>query len=497
MNFLKPALTVAAIVAVIALGAVAIKYSLSHNVSAVYDADKGESAAAYEHLKTGEDLVHGVQHIATALRPSVVSITTESVVQPRTGIQRFDTPFGNPFFDDELFRQFEMPRESLKRRGLGTGIVIREDGYIVTNNHVIRQANRIQVSLSDQREYDATLVGSDVETDLAVLKIEAQGLQPANWGSSDEMAVGEWVVAIGSPFGLDQTVTAGIISALGRRVGLASYEDFIQTDAAINPGNSGGPLVNLRGELVGINTAISSRTGVYSGIGFAIPSTLARKVIDQIIENGEVSRGFLGVLIQDLNAELADSFDYDQTEGVLVSEVTPGGPAEKAGLQAGDIISEMNGQPVTSADQIRNQVADMRPGTELELRFFRNGEWLTQVVTLEERQLEKLVAVGNGAAQQRLGIRVETLNERYRQQLGIQVESGVIVTQVDRNGLGASVGISRGDVILSLNGQPVTSVEEFNAALSNADPQKGIRMRVHSNGVTRFVLIRNANSGSR
>ena len=490
MNYFKPVIAIIAAAGVIAFTALSTTFPESAAVSESYFDDKGNSEAAYAKLKDGSNLVHGVKHVATALRPSVVSISTESTIQPQPGIQQFEIPFGNPFFDDELFRRFEVPQGSLKQRGLGTGIIVRQDGYIVTNNHVIRGANRIQVSLSDQKEYQATIVGRDVETDLAVLKIDADGLQPANWGSSDDLSVGEWVVAIGSPFGLDQTVTAGIVSALGRQVGLASYENFIQTDAAINPGNSGGPLVNLKGELVGINTAIKSRTGVYSGIGFAIPSSLARKVIGQIIENGGVSRGFLGVLIQDLNTELAESFGYQEMDGVLVSEITPDGPAAKAGLQAGDIISELNGQKVRSADQIRNEVADMRPGSELELKLFRNGQWLQKIVTLEERQLEKMLTVGNGLAQEKLGIRVETLSDRYREQLGIQIESGVIVTQVNRNGLGASVGIARGDVILSVDGKQVTSVTEFQTALSKADIKKGIRMRIHANGVTRFVLIR-------
>lgn len=459
-------------------------------VSEDYLTDKEKSQQAYAQLSMGTNLTKGFKDVATAVKPTVVSISTETTFKTqRPTIQRFDFPFESPFFEDDFFRDFNLPQQSLKQEGLGTGFIVRPDGYVVTNNHVIRNATRIVVHLSDKSSYPAEVVGRDVETDLAVLKIDANNLQPITWGESDELEVGEWVVAIGSPFGLDQTVTSGIVSALGRQVGLASYENFIQTDAAINPGNSGGPLVNLKGNLVGINTAIKSRTGVYSGIGFAIPASMARKAIDQIIETGEVSRGFLGVLIQDLNPELASSFNYQADHGVLVSQVTAGTPAEKAGLKPGDILEKLDGQDIESADEIRNQIADMVPGSKMSLQVFRDGKSFVTDVTLEKRNLEKLVSGSAGTGQDRLGLSVVPLNPNRN----AQVESGVMVDRVNRDGMAARVGISTGDVILSINGTAIESVADYQDELRKADFKKGVRMRVYSSGATRFVFIRSGN----
>lgn len=489
MNWMKPGLSIAlAAVAVLAVAAT-VNSDPATPLGDDYLAAKQKSETAYNELKSSADLTNAFKYVATALRPSVVSISTESTVQARP-MPRFDFPFESPFFDDEFFKQFTPPQGAFKQQGLGTGVIIRPDGYIVTNNHVIRGAGKITVHLSDRSSHEARVIGADPETDLAVLKIEANGLQAAHWGSSDSLSVGEWVVAIGSPFGLDQTVTAGIVSALGRHVGLASYENFIQTDAAINPGNSGGPLVNLKGEIVGINTAIKSRTGVYSGIGFAIPSSLARKVIQQIIENGQVSRGFLGVLIQDLNPDLARSFKYDGENGVLISEVTPGGPAEKAGLQAGDIITQLNGNSVKTADEIRNRVADIAPGQSVSLTIFREGKTLTRKVVLEKRDPQKLVAAPQMGGQDKLGLRVRPLDETSRQRLGIETADGVVVTGVNPSGLAAQVGISEGDLILSVNGRKIRTPADYQQAVAGANAKEGIRMRIQSNGVTRFVFIR-------
>ena len=298
-----------------------------------YAAEAGKAFAAKEQLAMAKDLSQAFQHVADALKPSVVSISSAKKV--RTMSMRSRNPFsdlppelrhffGNGMFDQlERFEQIQ-PREGLVQNGLGTGVVISSDGYIVTNNHVIADADEVTVTLSNDKSYDAEVIGTDKKSDLAVLKIDATDLVPAQLGNSERLRVGEWVLAIGSPFGLTQTVTAGIVSATGRQnVGVADYEDFIQTDAAINPGNSGGPLVNLRGEVVGINTAIASRSGGYMGVGFSIPSDMVKQVTDSIIDSGEVERGWLGAAIQDVSEDLAASFGYDESDGVLVGDVMP------------------------------------------------------------------------------------------------------------------------------------------------------------------------------
>lgn len=489
MSMLKPAIYAILAAFGVIVGSSIGYFPVTPTVSEAYLADKAESDKAYDQLEATANLTTGFKHVAKALRPSVVSISTESSVNRSMGrMQSIPFPFEHPFFKDDFFKEFTIPQGSMKQQGLGTGFIVRPDGYIVTNHHVIRGADKIMINLSDKTSYPAEVVGRDVETDLAVLKIDAMGLQPVNWGSSDSLSVGEWVVAIGSPFGLDQTVTAGIVSALGRQVGLASYEDFIQTDAAINPGNSGGPLVNLKGELVGINTAIKSRTGAYNGIGFAIPAAMARKSIDQIIDKGEVTRGFLGVLIQDLNPELAESFQYSKETGVIITHVTDGGPAEKSGLKPGDILMTVDGMPVTTSDKIRNEVADMNPGTQLDLEVFRNGQVLNMQVTLDKRIPEGLVISQTADGSDPFGVEVAPLNS-------LQIEGdgqGVVVKKVDRDGLAASVGVSPGDTILSINGVDIKSVKHYQTELRKANFKKGVRMRIRSGGVTRFVFVRSS-----
>ena len=467
------------------------------NTTLTYANEKTDSNAAYEQLKTATDLSEAFKHVSTALRPSVVSISTESKSQPRITLRQFNTPFEfSPFFDRDLFEEFEMPQPKSKQQGLGTGLVVKQDGHLLTNYHVVRDAEKIKVSLSDNRTFDATVVGTDPESDLAVLKIDANDLQPVKWGDSESAVVGEWVVAIGSPFGLDQTVTAGIISAKGREVGIASYENFIQTDAAINPGNSGGPLVNLKGELIGINTAIKSRTGVYSGIGFAIPTKMARRVLNQILENGKVSRGYLGVAIQDLNEELAESFGFDGTKGVLVNDVTKSGPAEKAEILAGDIITKFNGREVESSRELRNAVADIKPGTIIAVELFRNGVKFNKEVSLETRDIQQMVQSRRMAPTRnnKLGLAVGPLTAELKRQLAGETEHGVVVTSVDPSGLGARGGIRSGDIILSINGTKIESVTGYEAALSKADWEKGIRIRVMSDGVSRFIFLRSTSN---
>ncbi|NIP86722.1 MAG: trypsin-like serine protease, partial [Planctomycetales bacterium] len=320
-----------------------------------YAAEAGRAQAAQQQLGVANDLSTAFRYTAKALRPSVVSISSVKKVEPQAA-QRRAAPPNVPeefrgFFDDDLFERFfeQIPRRGFVQRGLGSGVIISEDGYILTNNHVVRDADEVTVTLSENQDFAARTIGTDAETDLAVLKINASGLVAARLGDSDAIEVGDWVLAIGSPMGLDQTVTAGIISAKGRsNVGITQFENFIQTDAAINPGNSGGPLVNLRGEVVGINTAIASRTGGNLGIGFAIPSNMALQIKDAILRDGKVERGWLGAAIQDLTPELADSFGFGSLDGVLVGDVVANGPAAKAGLASGDIVVTLNNQPMKS-----------------------------------------------------------------------------------------------------------------------------------------------------
>lgn len=355
-----------------------------------YAVEVGQAQVAEEKLAVATDLSQAFRQVAKSIRPSVVSISsTKRIAASQPRIQRFDVPEGfGGFLDDDIlerFFEFQMPDGALEQQGRGSGVIVSEDGYILTNYHVAGEADEVNVTLSDGRQFRAKIVGGDKATDIAVLKIDANNLKPAKLGKSANLEVGEWVLAMGSPFGLDQTVTAGIISATGRaNVGITDYEDFIQTDAAINPGNSGGPLVNLRGEVVGINTAIASRSGGYMGVGFAIPSEMAGRVMHSIIDKGFVTRGWLGAMIQDLSEELAESFKFESTEGVLIGDVVAESPAANAGLKSGDIVTKYNGQAVETANELRNAVAATAPDTDATLEIFRDGERKTLKVRIAQ-----------------------------------------------------------------------------------------------------------------
>jgi serine protease Do len=406
----------------------------------------------------------------------------------------------SPFFGGDVFQQFqsfEVPRTIPGKQGLGSGIIVRDDGHILTNHHVIKGAETIKVSLSDDRTFDATVIGSDPETDLAVLKIEAAGLQAVRWADSDSAEVGEWVMAVGSPFGLNQTVTSGIISALGRDdMGITNYENFIQTDAAINPGNSGGPLVNLKGELLGINTAIASRSGSYNGIGFAIPASMANRVMTSIMDNGKVSRGYLGVMIQDLNDDLASSFNFEG-DGVLVGDVVPGGPGANGGLQAGDIVTTLNGQTMSNSNQLRNSVADLDPDSRVSLGIVRNGSPLELSVQLGTRDMTQMASFQSGSdssssIRSKLGISVKAPSADPRNNLDISIDGGVVVDEVDSTSMAAQVGVRRGDVIVSVNGTEIDSLSDYEEEMTTADLASGVRMRVYRDGGTRFVFMKSS-----
>lgn len=464
-----------------------------------YAVEVGKAKVSQSQLETATDLSQAFRHVARSIRPSVVSISSMRRIKAKQPqVQRFGSPVPDElrgFFNDDIFDrfyEFRMPHNGFEQRGLGSGVIVSEDGYILTNNHVIGEADEVNVMLSDNREFRAEIVGTDKSTDLAVLKIEADHLEPASLGDSDKLEVGEWVLAMGSPFGLDQTVTAGIISAKSRaNVGLTDYEDFIQTDAAINPGNSGGPLANLRGEVVGINTAIASRSGGYMGVGFAIPSAMVRHVMDSIIADGHVTRGWLGAMIQDLDDDLAESFGYDSTDGVLIGDLVEDGPGKKSGLQSGDIVIEYNGHPVESANELRNAVARTSPDENVELRIFRDGERKTLTVAIGQLEEGSLRLGSSSDTAVDLGMTVQTLTSDDARELGVKEDvNGVVVTNVDPGSLAARAMIRPKDVIVSIDGESIETVTEFRDIMANQDPKAGIRMQVLRGGFKRFVFIR-------
>jgi serine protease Do len=399
--------------------------------------------------------------VAEQALPSVVNVSSTRVVQTKR----------SPFFSDPFFRRFfgnpDVPPER-EARSLGSGVIISEDGTVLTNSHVVDKAEDIRVTTADRREYKAKIVGSDPKSDVAVITLQGKikGLKPIRIGDSDRMRLGNVVLAIGNPFGVGQTVTMGIVSATGRaNVGIAAYEDFIQTDAAINPGNSGGALVNMAGELVGINTAILSRTGGYQGIGFAIPTNMAVPIKTSLLKHGEVRRGFLGVTIQDLTPELAKAMGLKRTKGVLVADVTEGSPADEAGMKRGDIIIAIDDRKVNSTGRLRNLVASHRPGEKVEVKFLRGEDAKSTTV-----KLAKLPASMETAAERREpeegqmgGLSLRSLTPQLRERLNVppQVRQGVVVVDIARGSAAARTGLEQGDVILEVNRKAVGSPSQF------------------------------------
>ena len=446
---------------------------------------------ARQNLAAAQDLSAAFRNVAELLRPSVVSISSkQTAVIRRRGLPPGFVPRGFEDFFDDLGGELE--RRQLET-GMGSGVIVRADGYILTNNHVIKDADELEVELSDGRTVSGKIVGTDPETDLAVVKIEANGLQAAVFGDSDQIRVGDWVLAIGSPFGLDQTVTAGIISAKNRDQNIIKngegFEDFLQTDAAINPGNSGGALVNLRGELVGINTAILSRTGASAGIGFAIPVSLAGPVLNSIIESGVVRRGFLGAQVVDVTPKHVKDFDLAVTKGALVGGVLEGQPADQAGLQLGDVVTRLDGRPCSGGTQLRNYVASRPPGSTVKMEVNRRGKVLTVNVNLQERTD---AAMARFKAGEIMGAELTPATPAIARKYGYQnLGGGLIVTAVKDNSEAAEAGLEVGDVIESAAGVVLESADDFAAILEEAKKRgQAVRVVVRRGNARMLMVVR-------
>jgi serine protease Do len=432
--------------------------------------------------------------------PAVVNISSSKVVKQQQGQNPFDDPFLRQFFGGRMPQGQERPR-SQRETSLGSGVVVSPDGYIITNNHVVDGATDVKVSFYDKSEYPAKVIGADKYADIAVLKVNRTGLTSLPFADSSKAQVGDVVLAMGEPFGLRGTVTMGIISAMGRGgLGIERFEDFIQTDAAINQGNSGGALIDSHGDLLGINTAIlSGETGGNQGIGFAIPANLARNEMDQIMKHGKVTRGFMGILPQELTPDLAKQFNISNDHGVVVAQVTANSPAEKGGLKVGDVITGINGNSIQDVNEFRLQVAGFAPGTSIHLKVVRNGQTLDLPVTLSEYDLE---AEANGRQPGNLpeggekgalqGVTVQALNSDLRREMQLpEGTNGVAITDVSDDSPAAQAGLQSGEVIMQVNHRTVNTVADFNQAVRQGASKDSTLLLVRRQGGTQFVVVPN------
>ncbi len=456
------------------------------------------------HIETAENLQSAFVQVSDAVKPSVVNISTSRTVKMGNtfGFNMDDDQMKQFFGDDFFDRFFGGPRgksPDYKQQSLGSGFVIRADGYILTNNHVVDDADDIKVKFNgDEKEYVAKLVGKDPTTDLAVIKIEGKkNLKEVPLGDSDKLRVGEWAIAIGNPFGFESTVTAGIVSALSRTIGQGPYDNFIQTDAAINPGNSGGPLVNIRGEVIGVNTAIYSQSGGYMGIGFAIPINMARDIFEKLIESGHVSRGYLGITFNDIDEKLARQFDLKKPTGVLISQVLEDSPAEKAGLKEEDIIIRLNDVEITSGKQLQREVAKINAGTKVKVTVLRKGDEKTVTVKLGERPSEDSMAgigggenEGSSASAKSLGLELKTLTKDLKRQIGAKADSGALVTDVKPDSPAGDAEFARGDIIVKADRKPVESADDFLEIMKKAKSGEEVLIVVERQKYNKFLVIK-------
>ncbi|MEW6066769.1 MAG: DegQ family serine endoprotease [Nitrospirota bacterium] len=428
--------------------------------------------------------------IVSTVSPAVVNISTTKIINRDANLE--DPLF--EFFDP--FREFDIP-EKRKEQSLGSGVIVSPDGYIVTNNHVVEEGKDIKVTLLDRSSFKGKIVGTDPKTDIAILKIDANSLPMLKWGDSEKLQVGEFVLAIGNPYGLSHTVTMGIISAVGRaNVGIADYEDFIQTDAAINPGNSGGPLVNIKGELIGINTAIFSRTGGYQGIGFAVPSNMVRLVMEQLVQSGKVTRGWVGVTIQDLTPELSHKFGFKKAGGAIVSDVAKGSPAWEAGIRKDDIVVEFNGKEVKDVSNLRNMVAQSKIGVKIPIKIFRSGKEYTLKALVVEYPRDAAADVphqlpANTDAEALAGLTVKDLTKEIIRQLGLNKdEKGVIVLKVKPGSPADEAEVKKGDIIKEIERKVINSTKEFYEVASNMKNNEAVLLFIDRGGKKFYVVLK-------
>jgi Do/DeqQ family serine protease len=440
----------------------------------------------------------GFAPVVKKVLPTVVNIASSKVSKVPTEFfgQLPDDPMFRQFFGDDSNRRFRTPRQAPEQRekGLGSGVVMTQDGYIVTNNHVVEGATDVTVTLADKREFKAKVIGTDPKSDIAVIKIDATNLSPITIADSSKVQVGDYALAVGDPFGVGQTVTMGIVSATGRsHLGIEAYEDFIQTDAPINPGNSGGALINDRGELIGINTAIIAHGSEGNqGIGFAIPANMARNVMQQIVEHGKVTRAYLGIVPQDVTPDIAKQFGEKEARGALVADVSAGSPAQKSGLERGDIILDVNGKPVADSNELRMTISMMAPDSDAKLKVLRNGserEIAVKLDTMPTEQASKSEDKSDGSANSALsGVSVDNLDAQSANDLGLAPNTkGVVVTNVDPSSEAAEAGLRRGDVIQEVNRQPVKNTSDFERAM-HSSKDKALLL-VDRNGSTMYLAV--------
>src|SRR5215472_1868178 len=464
------------------------------SISGAIDHLQGGDRAATAASAPAPAVSQGLPDFATLAKrvgPSVVNVSTTQVRKAAA-----DTP--SPFDSDDPMSQFwqrffggRMPRGGSQRQtGLGSGFLIDRNGTILTNYHVVDGAQKISVTLSDGKTYDAKVIGKDQKTDIAVVKIDAgQDLPAVTLGDSDRLEVGEWVMAIGNPFGLDHTVTSGIVSAKGRQIGQGPYDNFIQTDASINPGNSGGPLINLRGEVVGITTAIYSQSGGNIGIGFAIPINLVKELLPQL--RGKGTRGYLGVLIQKVTPEIADSLGMDRGRGALVANVSKDGPAEKAGVKVGDVIIEFDGKEIKDSGDLPIVVARTPVDRKVRMKVLRDKKELQLTVSVGELKDEEVVA--SAPEKGELGMTVQRLTPQIAESLGLEKAEGVVVSAVDPGSAADEAGIRRGDVILEVDRKPIRNIDEYKKSLAGVRKGKGVLLLVRRGESTLFLALKPQN----
>jgi serine protease Do len=457
---------------------------------------------AQNRAEAAKELSKAFSEAAKNAMPAVVSIKVEKTIAGPTlgfgGSSEFNDPFGQ--FPDDFLRRFfgdRLPQQRTPRKyrqeGQGSGFIISEDGYILTNNHVVGDVDKITVELKDGRKFDnAKLIGTDPDSEVALIKIEGDHFPVLPMGDSGKLEIGDWVIAIGNPFGLSETVTVGVVSAVGRNnMHIAAYEDFIQTDAAINPGNSGGPLINLDGKVIGINTAIVSESGGYMGIGFAIPINMARSIQEQLKTSGKVSRGYMGLYAQDVNADMAEALGLKEAAGVVVATVEKGSPAARAGVKVQDVILAINGKKIKSYDAFRNEVALLSPGSRARLDISRDGKPLELTVKLGERPTTAAAQKEPPAQepQQVLGLEVQDLTQELATRFHYKVGEGVIVSAVTPGSPAADKGIQPGDLILSVNRQQVASADDFTAAVKQAGKRGKVLLLVQRGELSQFVTV--------